>query len=57
MIKAIAPIPCTLIALICISTGSAFSTGVFIQPPAPKLSLPPSMISPAPMSWQLAANS
>ena len=57
MIRAMAPIPCTLIALICMSTGRAFSTGVFIQPPAPKLSPPPSMTRPEPMSWQLAARS
>ena len=57
MISTMAPMPCTLSALICMSTGKAFSTGVFIQPPAPKLSRPPSMIRPAPMSWQLEARS
>ena len=39
------------------STGSAFSTGEFIQPPAPKLSGPPSMTSPPPMSWTFASSS
>ncbi len=57
MIRTIAPMPWTFSALICMSTGRAFSTGVFIQPPAPKLSGPPIMTRPAPMSWQLAARS
>ncbi len=57
MISTMAPMPWTFSALICMSTGSAFSTGVFIQPPAPKLSGPPIMISPPPMSWQLVASS
>ena len=53
MISTIAPMPWTFSALICMSTGRAFSIGVFIQPPAPKLLGPPSMIRPAPMSWTL----
>ena len=57
MISTMAPIPWTLTALICMSTGRAFSTGVFIQPPAPKLSGPPIITRPAPMSWQLEARS
>ena len=47
------PLPCTLSDLISESTGSAFSTGVFCQPPAPKLSGPPIMTRPQPWSCVL----
>ena len=50
------PLPCTLSDLMSESTGSAFSTGVSCQPPAPKLSGPPIMIRPQPWSCGVAAD-
>ena len=47
------PLPCTLSDLMSQSTGRAFSTGVFCQPPAPKLSGPPIMTRPQPWSCVL----
>ena len=50
MLSTSAPTGTTLALLIWKSTGIAFSSSVFVQPPAPKLFGPPIMISPQPSS-------